>query len=393
MAGAGPRRAAGRADAGPGRPREVVVRQTSHSRGRWGPQQAAAAAPHSAAGACRGPPPGTTLPRHGRSPVRILLLTPVFPPARGGIEVTGGQPRRAPARRASSSSRWRPGRGTVTGEARRHRPGCRVLRLPNEPRGGRRSILLLNAAALAAGLPFRPDVVLSLHVKAAPAGAGAQRAVPGAPRPVGPRQGDARGPGAGALRRRSAPPPSSRSAPTAPSSPSRPAPNPARVTTIPPGVDPPVGAAGRPRPAPDARHRLPPGGPLQGPRRRPARAAGRPRRGPGRPLGRHRGRRPAARARAARPRGRPRRRGRVPRRRGRRHARRVARPRVGLRAALAPARGRPGRRGLRDRLRRGRAPTGCPSSAAASRASSTPCSTGPPACSSIPPTPPPSRMP
>ena len=101
--------------------------------------------------------------------MRILLLTPVFPPARGGIEALAGKLAEH-LRGEVLVVALAPGAGTVTGEDPPPRPGCRVLRLPNEPRGGRRSILLLNAAALAAGLPFRPDVVLSLHVKVAPAG-------------------------------------------------------------------------------------------------------------------------------------------------------------------------------------------------------------------------------
>jgi phosphatidylinositol alpha-1,6-mannosyltransferase len=100
--------------------------------------------------------------------VRILLLTPVFPPARGGIEVTAGKLAEH-LRGKVLVATLAPGAGTVTGEQSPARPGCRVLRLPNEPRGGRRAILGLNAASLAAGLAFRPDVVLALHVKAAPA--------------------------------------------------------------------------------------------------------------------------------------------------------------------------------------------------------------------------------
>jgi phosphatidyl-myo-inositol dimannoside synthase len=100
--------------------------------------------------------------------VRILLLTPVFPPARGGIEVTAGRL----AEHLEGDLlvvTLRPGSGTATGPAPAGRPGSRVVRLPNEPRGGRRSVLLLNAVALAAGARFRPGVVVSLHVKASPA--------------------------------------------------------------------------------------------------------------------------------------------------------------------------------------------------------------------------------
>jgi phosphatidylinositol alpha-1,6-mannosyltransferase len=41
--------------------------------------------------------------------------------------------------------------------------------VPNEPRGGRRSLLGLNAAVVRAGREWRPDVTLALHVAATPA--------------------------------------------------------------------------------------------------------------------------------------------------------------------------------------------------------------------------------
>jgi phosphatidyl-myo-inositol dimannoside synthase len=100
--------------------------------------------------------------------LRILLLTPVFPPARGGIEVLGGSLAEHLADRVLVVT-LQPGPGAEACPFHVTRAATRVLRLHNEPRGGRRSVLLLNAVALAAGPPFRPDVVVSLHVRATPA--------------------------------------------------------------------------------------------------------------------------------------------------------------------------------------------------------------------------------
>jgi phosphatidylinositol alpha-1,6-mannosyltransferase len=102
--------------------------------------------------------------------MRLLLLSPVFPPARGGIETLAGQ-------LASQLDgpvlvvALAPGpNAAISASARPDRPGVRVIRVPNDPAGGRRSILVLNARALAAGARFRPDLVLCMHVKASPAG-------------------------------------------------------------------------------------------------------------------------------------------------------------------------------------------------------------------------------
>ncbi len=99
--------------------------------------------------------------------MRTLLVTPVFPPARGGIETL-----------AAALAERIPGDVlVVTLEAETHgeeangafsTPGRRVLRVRNVPRGGRRSILRLNFRALASGLRYRPDAILVLHVKLAP---------------------------------------------------------------------------------------------------------------------------------------------------------------------------------------------------------------------------------
>ena len=251
------------------------------------------------------------------------------------------------------------------GRSRRGAPrpaGCRVLRLPNEPR--RRAAVDPAAERRLAGgrLPFRPDVD-----------------------PVAARQGDARAapalarcsahrcvqyvyakemrevPALGPLRRAARVRGRRGQRATAASWPSRPPAPTRRACDDPAGRRPPGGPAGRPRPAADVRHGLAPGGPLQGPRRRPARAARRARGGPGRALGSHRRRRPAPRARAAGARGRPRRRGRpssgawpTPTRDAW-----LDRAWAFVHASRQPER-RPGRRGLRDRVTSRPAPTACP---------------------------------
>jgi len=99
--------------------------------------------------------------------VRTLLVSPVFPPAHGGIETLAGHladhipgdvlvvtlAAETPAEQADAA--W-------------PTPGRRVLRVRNVPKGGRRSILRLNLRALASGLRYRPDAILVLHVKLAP---------------------------------------------------------------------------------------------------------------------------------------------------------------------------------------------------------------------------------
>jgi phosphatidylinositol alpha-1,6-mannosyltransferase len=101
--------------------------------------------------------------------MRLLLLSPVFPPARGGIETLAGQLAthlEGPVLVVALA----PGPNTAVSASRPDGPGVRVIRVRNDPAGGRRAVLALNARALAAGLRFRPDLVLSMHVKASPAG-------------------------------------------------------------------------------------------------------------------------------------------------------------------------------------------------------------------------------
>lgn len=104
-------------------------------------------------------------PAADRRPPRVLVLTPVFPPARGGIEtltehiVRGltGWPVEVVTLRERGSDDWDDSSGLV------------VHRAANEPRGGRRATAALNLLAVRRALVFRPDVVLSMYVRCAPA--------------------------------------------------------------------------------------------------------------------------------------------------------------------------------------------------------------------------------
>lgn len=92
--------------------------------------------------------------------LRVLLLTPDYPPARGGIQhLLAGIVRHA------TRARFR----VVTGgDHSRLEDGIRVRRV--RPRGSRRSfVAALTVAAVAEARRFRPDVVLSGHVVMAPA--------------------------------------------------------------------------------------------------------------------------------------------------------------------------------------------------------------------------------
>jgi phosphatidyl-myo-inositol dimannoside synthase len=91
---------------------------------------------------------------------RLQVLTPVFPPAVGGIEsLTAGLVERwdGPVEvftlEESGSAEW---------DARAPYP---VRRVRNAPRGGRRSVARLTAAVAARTCRFRPDIVLSMHVR------------------------------------------------------------------------------------------------------------------------------------------------------------------------------------------------------------------------------------
>ena len=96
--------------------------------------------------------------------MRLLVLTPVFPPARGGIEILTARLVEQLAARFEVAVVALDAAGSAVDD-----PRYAVERVPNVPAGGRRSILRLNAAAVARAARFRPDVVLVMHIKASPA--------------------------------------------------------------------------------------------------------------------------------------------------------------------------------------------------------------------------------
>jgi len=103
--------------------------------------------------------------------MRTLLLSPVYPPARGGIETLAARlAERLPGevRVVTLASDAPPQAGPAP---RREHSAPPVLRVHNVPKGGRRSILRVNFRSALSGLRSRPDVALVMHVKLAPAAA------------------------------------------------------------------------------------------------------------------------------------------------------------------------------------------------------------------------------
>jgi phosphatidyl-myo-inositol dimannoside synthase len=98
---------------------------------------------------------------------RLLVITPDFPPARGGIQV---HTHRLVAGLTGFERR------TVTldcegAHAFDSASGLRIRRVRADRRLGAGRNVVLNAAALVEALGFRPDVTLSLHIVASPAAA------------------------------------------------------------------------------------------------------------------------------------------------------------------------------------------------------------------------------
>jgi phosphatidyl-myo-inositol dimannoside synthase len=110
---------------------------------------------------------GSTTPRRGGRP-RLLILTPDFPPAPGGIQVVADRLARGlksfdttvVAPDSPGAAAFDEGSGVRTHRVR----GGGALR------GGRGA--LLNAAALARGVSLRPQITLSMHIVTSPAAAG-----------------------------------------------------------------------------------------------------------------------------------------------------------------------------------------------------------------------------
>jgi phosphatidylinositol alpha-1,6-mannosyltransferase len=98
----------------------------------------------------------------GRRARRALLVSPVFPPALGGIEALAGGIAEGLDRRVTVVTLREPGwRHWDTGAP------FRIVRAGNTPRGGRRSIIRLSVRAVLCGLATRPDVVVVMHVRGA----------------------------------------------------------------------------------------------------------------------------------------------------------------------------------------------------------------------------------
>src|SRR6478752_2023928 len=96
---------------------------------------------------------------------RVLVLTPDFPPAHGGIQLVMD-------RLVRNWGRVRPRVVTFAapGGGRRDEGPVEVVRVPRPAWMGRRgSIGLVNAAAVAQAARYRPDLVLSGHVNVSPA--------------------------------------------------------------------------------------------------------------------------------------------------------------------------------------------------------------------------------
>ncbi|HXN37604.1 MAG TPA: glycosyltransferase family 4 protein [Solirubrobacteraceae bacterium] len=109
---------------------------------------------------------------------RLLLITPDYPPAHGGIQTTAhrvatgvtAMDTRVVALASAGAGAF--DRGALSrGEA------VAVRRAPSDPRlRGARNVAL-NAVAMMDALRFRPDVILSLHLVASPAAAAIRRAL------------------------------------------------------------------------------------------------------------------------------------------------------------------------------------------------------------------------
>ncbi len=96
---------------------------------------------------------------------RVLLCSPMFPPANGGIERTAG----------ALATHLRGFQVEVVAGVP-HPPGpvessatVPVRWVANDPPGGRRATLLLNAEAVRRGVERRCDAILALHIRAMPA--------------------------------------------------------------------------------------------------------------------------------------------------------------------------------------------------------------------------------
>ena len=99
---------------------------------------------------------------------RCLIVSPDYPPARGGIQTLVH-------RLAQDFTRLHPRVVTSTPCPGREPPGPEVIRHGGALQGGRSAIALLNVATTREAIRFRPDVILSGHIAATPGAALAGR--------------------------------------------------------------------------------------------------------------------------------------------------------------------------------------------------------------------------
>jgi phosphatidyl-myo-inositol dimannoside synthase len=109
---------------------------------------------------------------------RLLLVTPDYPPAHGGIQTTA---HRVATHITAMDTRVValacPGAEAFDRGARSRGEAVAIRRAPGDPRlRGARNVAL-NAVAMIDALRFRPDVTLSLHLVASPAAAAIRRAL------------------------------------------------------------------------------------------------------------------------------------------------------------------------------------------------------------------------
>ncbi len=109
---------------------------------------------------------------------RLLLITPDYPPAHGGIQTTAHRVATGvTAMDARVVALARPGAEAFDRGAPSRGEAVAIRRAPNDPRlRGARNVAL-NAVAMTDALRFRPDVTLSLHLVASPAAAAIRRAL------------------------------------------------------------------------------------------------------------------------------------------------------------------------------------------------------------------------
>lgn len=103
---------------------------------------------------------------------RLMLITPDFPPARGGIQLMSQRFASALEFETRVLAPGAPGAEQFDREA-----GLAVTRVPARRLPGAARNALLDAAATAEALRFRPDITLAMHIVASPAAVAIRRAL------------------------------------------------------------------------------------------------------------------------------------------------------------------------------------------------------------------------